>query len=113
MKKYLAIYLANPAAGDNETVNFSTEMRQQGMQAWGRWMEQNSHMIVDSGGPLGKTKRASLDGISDYVNTLTGYVIVKAESHQQAAQMFKNHPHFSIFPGDSVEIMECLEIPSV
>jgi len=34
MKKYLAIYLANPAAGDNETVNFSTEMRQQGMQAW-------------------------------------------------------------------------------
>jgi len=70
-------------------------------------------MIVDSGGPLGKTKRASLDGISDCVNTLTGYVIVKAESHHQAAQMFKNHPHFSIFPGDSVEIMECLEIPSV
>jgi hypothetical protein len=25
--------------------------------------------------------------------------------------MFENHPHFTIFPGDSVEIMECLPIP--
>jgi hypothetical protein len=25
--------------------------------------------------------------------------------------MFENQPHFSIFPGDSVELMECLPIP--
>jgi hypothetical protein len=25
--------------------------------------------------------------------------------------MFEKHPHFSIFPGDSVEIMEVLPIP--
>jgi hypothetical protein len=28
-----------------------------------------------------------------------------------AARMFEMHPHFAIFPGDSVEIMECLPIP--
>ncbi len=28
-----------------------------------------------------------------------------------AARMFADHPHFAIFPGDSVEIMECLPLP--
>jgi hypothetical protein len=42
---------------------------------------------------------------------MTGYVIVRAESHEAAAKLFENHPHFSIFPGDSVEIMECLPFP--
>ena len=27
------------------------------------------------------------------------------------AKLFEKHPHFTIFPGDSVEIMECLPIP--
>jgi len=25
--------------------------------------------------------------------------------------MFVGHPHFTIFPGEAVEIMECLPIP--
>ena len=31
--------------------------------------------------------------------------------HEQAAKMFEHHPQFTIFPGDSVEIMELLPIP--
>ena len=42
-----------------------------------------------------------------------GYVVVQAESHEAAAKMFEGHPHFTIFPGDSVEIMECLPIPEM
>ena len=38
--------------------------------------------------------------------------VVRAETHEAAARMFENHPHFAIFPGDSVEIMECLPIPT-
>jgi ribosomal protein S17 len=34
-----------------------------------------------------------------------------AESREEAAHMFENQPHFTIFPGDAVEIMECLPIP--
>jgi hypothetical protein len=37
--------------------------------------------------------------------------VVQAESHDAAARMFTNHPHFTIFPGEAVEIMECLPIP--
>ena len=50
-------------------------------------------------------------GVTDIRNNLAGYVIVRAESHAAAAQLFRNHPHFMLFPGDSVEIMECLPIP--
>jgi hypothetical protein len=82
-----------------------------GMQAWMDWGKTHAAAIVDQGGPLGKTKRASPEGIADMQNAMTGYVIVKAESHEAAAKMFENHPHFSIFPGDSVEIMECLPMP--
>ncbi len=49
--------------------------------------------------------------MTDIKNAMTGYVIVRAESHEAAAKLFENHPHFSIFPGESVEIMECLPLP--
>jgi hypothetical protein len=28
-----------------------------------------------------------------------------------AAKLFEGHPHFTIFPGDGVEVMEVLPIP--
>jgi hypothetical protein len=39
------------------------------------------------------------------------FVVVQAESHAAAAAMFEQHPHFTIFPGDCVEIMPVLPIP--
>jgi hypothetical protein len=83
-----------------------------GIEAWMSWGRQNSAAIVDQGAPLGKTKRASQQGVADIKNAMTGYVIVRAESHSAAAKLFENHPHFTIFPGDSVEIMECLPLPA-
>jgi hypothetical protein len=82
-----------------------------GVEAWMQWGMVHSAAIVDQGSPLGKTKRASSQGITDIKNSMTGYVIVQAESHEAAARLFENHPHFTIFPGDSVEIMECLPLP--
>lgn len=111
MRKYLAVYMASVSADEMKPNDISEDMRRKGMQAWGRWVEENSNSIVDFGGPLGKTKRASSSGIEDHVNNLTGYVVIEAESHESAAELFKNHPHFAIFPGDAVEIMECLDIP--
>jgi hypothetical protein len=87
------------------------EREQAGIKAWGDWMTRHAASIVEQGGPLGKTKRVSADGIADTRNTMTGYVVVRSESNEAAAKMFEKHPHFAIFPGDSVEIMECLPIP--
>lgn len=82
-----------------------------GMQAWGKWMQDNAGSILDNGGPLGKTKKTDMGGVSDTRNELSGYVVVQAETHDEAAKMFENHPHFTIFPGTSVEIMEIFDIP--
>ena len=47
------------------------------------------------------------------MNLLTVFVVVRAPSHEAAAKLFEGHPHFTIFPGDGVEIMEVLPIPDV
>lgn len=78
---------------------------------WGQWMHDHQAAIVDAGAPVGATKRASPDGIEDTRNHVTGYLLIKAASHAEAAEMFRDHPHFSLLPGDSVEIMECLPMP--
>jgi hypothetical protein len=54
---------------------------------------------------------ASSNGISNITNKMCGFVVVKAASHEEAAKMFLNHPHFAIFPGEAVEIVECLPAP--
>jgi len=116
MKTFLAIFLGSVnATRQTEWNKLDEATREQriaaGMKAWGDWMTTHRDAIVAEGGPLGKTKRASAAGISDTRNDMSGYVTVRAESHAAAAQMFEHHPHFAIFPGDSVEIMEILPIP--
>jgi hypothetical protein len=116
MKKFLAVYTGTPASVEKSGWNELDEGKRKereaaGMKAWGAWMVANAAVIVDSGGPLGKTKVTSAQGVSDTRNYLAGYVILNAQSHEAAAKLFEKHPHFTIFPGDSVEIMECLPIP--
>lgn len=89
------------------------EVEKAGMDAWMKWGTEHQHAIVDNGGPLGKTKQVDKSGVTDAKNAMTGYAVVEAESHEEAAKMFLNHPHFTIFPGDSVEIMECLPMPKM
>jgi hypothetical protein len=114
MKNFLAIYLGSESSRSNWD-KLDEKTRQDrlsaGMKAWGDWMVTHKASVVVEGSPLGKTKRTASQGIADIRNNMTGYIVVQAESHEAAARMFENHPHFTIFPGDSVEIMECLPIP--
>jgi len=114
MKNFLAIYMGSAAAiakWKDTDEQKRKEREKAGMQAWMNWSIENEKSIVDGGGPLGKTKRINAKGISDTKNEMTAYTIIQAESHEAAARLFVEHPHFMIFPGDSVEIMECLPIP--
>ena len=83
----------------------------EGMAGWKAWVEKHQGAIVGMGGPLGKTKKVSQGGVQDISNALSAYTVVRADSHEAAAKMFENHPHFAIFPGDAVEIMPVLPIP--
>ena len=111
MKKFMAVYTGSATPEQRAAMHADQARMQAGMEAWGQWMQDHRADFVDAGGPLGKTKRVDGSGISDTSNNLSAYVIVEAETHEDAARMFEHHPHLSIFPGDGVEIMECLPIP--
>jgi hypothetical protein len=116
MKKFCAIYLGTQAAMEKwKKLDDATrkQREQKGMQAWQDWANKNKSAIVEMGSPLGKTKRADASGIKDTSNAMAAWTIVQAESHEAAAKLFENHPHFTIFPGDAVEIMECLPLPGM
>ena len=104
MKNYLAIYTGTEhSMAQSRWAKLSDDERrareQAGMKAWGEWVKANASAIVDPGSPLGKTKSASPEGVSDIRNVMAGYTIVRAELHEAAAKLFENHPHFTIFPG--------------
>ena len=84
---------------------------QEGMAAWKAWVEKHQAAVSAMGGPLGKTKKVSAGGIEDVTNEMGAFMVVRADSHEAAAKMFENHPHFSIFPGEAVEIMPVLPMP--
>ena len=85
---------------------------QQGMAAWQAWVEKHQAALVEIGGPLGKTKRVDSSGITDISNEMGAFAVVRAGSLEAAAKLFENHPHFTIFPGERIEIMPVLPIPS-
>ncbi len=118
MKRYLAVYLGTPEglerAGWNQLTDTERKERErEGVAAWTEWVESNRAHIVESGSPLGKTKRISARGVEDVRNEMAAWVVVQAESHAAAASLFEQHPHFTLFPGDAVEVMECLPLPVI
>lgn len=116
MKKFLAIFKgssssAKRAQWDAMDTAKRDELSKAGVAAWKKWVTENQASIVEHGSPLGRTKSINASGISDIRNSDAAFVVVQAESHEAAAKLFLNHPHFAIFPGDSVEVMECLPMP--
>jgi len=109
MAKFLAVYTGEPTNGPPPDMDQATMAR--GMQAWTDWMTKNAGRIVEGGGPLGKTKKVSKTGVADIRNHMAGYVVLEADDIDAAAALFKDHPHFTIFPGDGVEVMPVLAIP--
>jgi len=118
MKTFMAVFTGSPQAfekyqKENPDPKKREAMEKQGMAAWMKWGETHAASVVDNGGPLGRTKRVTKDGIADIRNQLAGYTVVRAESQEAAAKLFLGHPHFTIFPGDGVEVMEVLPIPDM
>ena len=113
---YLAVFVGSKNSAKFAAWNALSETErkareQQGMAAWKAWMEKHHAALAGNGGPLGRTKKVTRNGVQDVSNELGAFVVVRAESHEAAAKMFENHPHFTIFPGEAVEIMPVMPIP--
>lgn len=77
MKRYMATFIGTATAAEKSgwsKLNAAERkaIESQGMAAWGEWMARHAANILDPGAPLGKTKRASSQGISDTANSLNG-----------------------------------------
>ena len=113
---YLAIFLGsknNPRMAEWMALPEAERKarEQKGIAAWNAWMGKNQAAVVGAGGPLGRTKRVSGKGLDDVANAISAFTVVRAESHEAAARLFESHPHFTIFPGEAVEVMPILPIP--
>jgi hypothetical protein len=109
MNKYVVL-VGIPAAAIDQwvtTVDEATrkEQTEKLMGEFNAWMTEHEGAIVEKGLPLGKTKRITADGISDTRNDLNWFMVVEAESHDAAAEMFRNHPHLTI-PSSYIEVMD-------
>ncbi len=113
---YLAVFLGSKASPRMEEWNALPEEERQakhheGVAAWKAWAEKHQGAIAGMGEPLGETKKVTQGGVEDVSNGMGAYMVVRAQSHEAAAKLFENHPHFMIFPGESVEVMPVLPIP--
>jgi hypothetical protein len=113
---YLAVFVGSKNSPKWTAWNALSETERkakekEGIAAWKAWVEKHQASLVAMGGPLGKTKRVGSGGIADVSNELGAFTVVRAASHEAAAKMFENHPHFAIFPGEAVEVMPVLPIP--
>ena len=113
---YLAVFVGSKTSAKMAAWNALSETERkakekEGIAAWKAWVAKHQAALVEMGGPLGKTKRVGADGIADVSNELGAFTVVRAASHEAAAKMFENHPHFAVFPGETVEVMPVLPIP--
>jgi len=114
---YLAVFLGSKTSPGMKAWQALPEAdrrakEREGIAAWKAWADRHRGAIAAMGGPLGKTKKVSGNGIEDISNAMGAFTVVRAESHEAAAKLFEKHPHFTIFPGESVEIMPVLPIPA-
>ena len=114
---YLAVFLGSKTSPKMAAWNALSQAERQkkereGIAAWKAWVEKHHGAILEMGGPLGKTKKVDAKGMTDISNELGAFTVVRAASHEAAAKMFENHPHFAIFPGERVEITPVLPIPA-
>lgn len=117
MGRYLAVFTSDKTGPKWRAWRAMSEAEQQstserGVAAVEAWEAAHADVIGYAGGPLGPTKRISDAGeVTDMVNLLTVFMVVRADSHEAAVRLFEGHPHMSIFPCDGVEVMPVLGDP--
>lgn len=108
MPRFLAVYTMKPedlASFRNMPKAEQDAIDAVGVAHWKAWEERNAALILDRGGMVGKTTRVTKDGVAAAQNPFCGYLVVEAETAEAAAQLFRDHPHLTVFPGDGVDIM--------
>jgi hypothetical protein len=113
MKKFLVLYRTPIAVMDDWMKKDPKErqpMEEKMQKEWQQWSTSHAKMFDDEDAGVGRAKVVNPQGISDSRNDVMLYATVEADSHDEAAKMFKDHPHLQI-PQATIEIMEVRSQP--
>lgn len=114
MPRFVAIYTIKPEAiaafralpkPEQQAIDAA------GLKAWDVWSQRNAGAIVATDVMVGKTTRVTKAGIVPARNEIAGFVMVEAADADAAARLFQDHPHFTVFPGDGIDIMPVVSGP--
>ena len=114
MPRFLAVYMMK---GDNVAAFRKLPKAEQaaidaaGLKAWAEWDARNAAALVEPSRMVGKTLRVTTAGIAPAANEICGVMVLEAESIQAAARLVQDHPHFTIFPGDGIDLMPFVTEP--
>ena len=111
MGKFLAIF--NGAADETGKAEITEQQQADFLAAWASWAQINARALIDPGAPLNAKKLVTARGVEDFTDAMTGYTIVEADSHEEAATIFSAHPHLTLSPGNSIAVLECPPPPEM
>lgn len=114
MPRFLAIYTMQPESLARFRALTKAEqdaIDSRGLPLWTDWESKHAASFADRGGMVGKTLRVTRAGTAPATNDICGYLTVEAESIEAAARIFENHPHLTVFPGDTIDIMPFVTAP--
>jgi hypothetical protein len=114
MPRFVAVYTIKPE--DIAAFRARPKAEQEatddaGLKAWEEWGKRNRAAILATDVMVGKTRRVNKAGLVDAQNQIAGFVIVEAADITAAAGLFQDHPHFTIFPGDGIDVMPVVTEP--
>ena len=108
MTKYLCIQRSQPGQPGEGKAPSPAQMEEM-YAKFNAWREKFQENIVDMGGKLGAGKIVTTEGATDgpFVEAkevVGGYMIVSAESMEEAVEVARQSP--GVMPGSSVEVRE-------
>ena len=109
MGTYLAIL--NGAADTAADAALDPIQQEEFMAAWAQWAQETGAALVDPGKPLFHKRRVTAASAEVIEDSRVAYAIVTAESHDAAVNVFRRHPHLTLGPGNSIDVIECPDIP--
>ena len=114
MSRFVAVYTMRPedlAAFRARPKSEQEAIDKVGLKAWEAWRKRNAAAIVSTDVMVGKTRRVTKSGIADAQNQIAGFLIVEAADIAAAADLFHDHPHITVFPGDGIDVMPVVSGP--
>lgn len=114
MPHFLALFTCaenspNHQAWKNLEAQQQKDRFEAGVKARAEWNQKNKARILEDASLHQKTLLVNRNGLHEGPSGMGAFLVLKAESLQEVTELFRQHPHFTFFPGDGIRIIEILD----